>query len=114
MWRRKEMKINRNISRGAITWLHPVARQSIAVALSCLLLPFTQMELLAQEPPPGAYVPLGAVQLNQMVAPIALYPDSLVAQVLTASTYPQQVTEANNYVSQSRGMPPQQLAESVN
>nr|EPB94218.1 hypothetical protein L321_20402 [Pseudomonas plecoglossicida NB2011] len=33
-------------------------------------------------------------QLDQMMAPIALYPDSLLAQVLMASTYPGEVTEA--------------------
>jgi hypothetical protein len=38
--------------------------------------------------------PLNAQQLEQLVAPIALYPDPLVAQVLTASTYPAQVAEA--------------------
>jgi Protein of unknown function (DUF3300) len=35
--------------------------------------------------------PLGAEQLEQLVAPIALYPDVLVAQILAASTYPEQV-----------------------
>jgi hypothetical protein len=33
-------------------------------------------------------------QLDQMLAPIALYPDPLLAQVLMASTYPGEVTEA--------------------
>ncbi len=38
--------------------------------------------------------PLSTEQLDQLVAPIALYPDSLVAQVLMASTYPLEVVEA--------------------
>jgi hypothetical protein len=33
-------------------------------------------------------------ELNQIVAPIALYPDDLVAQILMASTYPLEVVEA--------------------
>ena len=37
---------------------------------------------------------LSAAQLEQLVAPIALYPDSLLAQVLMASTYPLEVVEA--------------------
>jgi len=37
-------------------------------------------------------------QLQQLVAPIALYPDSLVAQVLAASTFPEQVVEADRWV----------------
>jgi hypothetical protein len=38
--------------------------------------------------------PFGNEQLDQMLAPIALYPDSLLSQVLMASTYPAQVAEA--------------------
>jgi hypothetical protein len=37
-------------------------------------------------------------QLKQLVAPIALYPDSLVAQILAASTFPEQVIEADRWV----------------
>jgi hypothetical protein len=37
---------------------------------------------------------LGPAQLEQLVAPIALYPDALVAQVVAASTYPDQIADA--------------------
>src|SRR5580693_8665336 len=37
-------------------------------------------------------------QLQQLVAPIALYPDSLVAQVLAASTFPAEIVEADRWV----------------
>ena len=37
-------------------------------------------------------------QLQQLVAPIALYPDSLVAQILAASTFPEQVVEDDRWV----------------
>ena len=37
-------------------------------------------------------------QLQQLVAPIALYPDSLVAQILAASTFPEQVVEADRWL----------------
>jgi hypothetical protein len=89
-----------------ISWL----RQWIAVALAVLLVPFTQSSLYAQ----GAYAPLDATQLDQLVAPIALYPDSLVAQVLTAATFTDQVNEANNWIHQNGGMPPAQLAAAIN
>src|SRR5580658_1510010 len=90
-------------------------RQCIAAALSLLLLPFAQFGLYAQEPPPpGAYTPLDAMQLDQLVAPIALYPDALVAQVLTASTFADQVSDADNWLHQNGGMPPDQLAAAVN
>src|SRR4029077_5072652 len=37
-------------------------------------------------------------QLQRLVAPIALYPDSLVAQILAASTFPEEVVEADRWV----------------
>src|SRR5262245_61723353 len=37
-------------------------------------------------------------EIEQMVAPIALYPDSLIAQILMASTYPLEVVEAARWV----------------
>ena len=37
-------------------------------------------------------------QLSQLLAPIALYPDSLLAQILMASTYPLEVVEADRFV----------------
>src|SRR5580704_10626462 len=54
----------------------------------------------SQQPAPSGapqapqYTPQTPDQLQQLVAPIALYPDSLVAQVLAASTFPAQVVEA--------------------
>jgi len=105
------------------------ASRWIATALSLLLVCLLQPGLYAQMPPeqmppeqmppeqmppPGGYAPLDVMQLNQLVAPIALYPDSLVAQILTASTYSQQVSEASNWMHQSGGMPPDQLANAVN
>ncbi|MFZ0887546.1 MAG: DUF3300 domain-containing protein [Candidatus Binataceae bacterium] len=56
---------------------------------------------------------LPADQLDQLVAPIALYPDSLVAQVLAGATYPSQVTEANNWLSSSPGLSGERLAAAV-
>lgn len=85
----------------------------MAVTLSLLLLAFAQTSIYAQAPPPGAYAPLDAVQLDQIVAPIALYPDALVAQVLTASTFADQVNDADNWLHQNGGMPPDQLAAAV-
>src|ERR1700761_4477427 len=52
----------------------------------------------AQGAPRPAYAQQSKEQLNQLVAPIALYPDSLVAQILAASTFPEQVVEADRFV----------------
>lgn len=40
-------------------------------------------------------------QLQQLVAPIALYPDALVAQILAASAYPTQIVEAERFLEQN-------------
>jgi hypothetical protein len=55
-----------------------------------------------QAPPQGGQAPPYAQQtpeqLQRLVAPIALYPDSLVAQILAASTFPDEVVEADRWV----------------
>jgi hypothetical protein len=57
-----------------------------------------------QGAPPPAYAQQSPVQLQQLVAPIALYPDALVAQILTASTFPEQVVEADRWVQTNSGL----------
>jgi len=52
-------------------------------------------------------------QLYQLVAPIALFPDNLLAQVLAASTFPDQVTAANNWINQNSNLKGQQLMQTV-
>ncbi len=54
--------------------------------------------------------PLSAAQLEQLVAPIALYPDALVAQILTASTYPAQVSAAAQWIQSMQAASPDQIA----
>src|SRR4051794_18354253 len=53
-------------------------------------------------------------QLQQLVAPIALYPDALVAQILAASTYPAQVVEADRWMQANSNLKGDQLAQEVN
>ncbi len=52
-------------------------------------------------------------QIAQMVAPIALYPDSLVAQILMASTYPLEVVEADRWVKQNPNLKGDALNEAL-
>ena len=54
--------------------------------------------------------PLGAEQLEQLVAPIALYPDVLLAQVLTASTYPDQVRYVDQWCRAHGNAPAEEIA----
>jgi hypothetical protein len=64
--------------------------------------------------PAPAPAPLSADQLNALVAPIALYPDALVAQVLAASTNPEQVAYADDWLAQNKNLTGQALAQAAN
>jgi len=53
--------------------------------------------------PPSTIAPvLGAEQLDQLLAPIALYPDALLAQILMAATYPLEIVKANRWFRDPR------------
>jgi hypothetical protein len=61
---------------------------------------------LNQQPEQG----FASQQLEQLVAPIALYPDALVAQILAASTYPAQVVAADHWLQSMGRVSPDQVA----
>ena len=72
-------------------------KQSLAVWMSALLL-WATLPVDAEGfsgPEPGragqeVYAPVPEKDMDALVAPIALYPDALVAQILGAATYPDQ------------------------
>jgi hypothetical protein len=73
---------------------------------------------LAQQsaPPPQqqpAAQPLSAQQLDQLVAPIALYPDNLLGQILTASTYPLETVMAARWSSANPNVKGPQLEDAM-
>jgi hypothetical protein len=57
--------------------------------------------------------PLSATDIENIVSPIALYPDQLIAQILGAATYPDQVTAASNWVNSNGGLKDQALMTAV-
>src|SRR4051794_419589 len=59
------------------------------------------------------YAPLSDSSLDALVAPIALYPDALVAQVLGAATFPDQVIDANNFLKSKPGLNGTSLQKAV-
>src|SRR5580658_7520536 len=77
------------------------AKQLFSTTLSVLLLigttPFEAGAQTGQPGYSGQGVPLTADELQQLAAPIALYPDALVAQVLAAATFPDQVAAAEGW-----------------
>jgi len=62
---------------------------------------------------PTEAAPQSASELQALVAPIALYPDSLVAQILTASTFPDQVAIADYWVKQNKNLSGNSLMQAV-
>jgi len=52
-------------------------------------------------------------ELDQMLAPIALYPDSLLTQVLMASTYPLEIVQADRWAKQNKDMKGDALAKAL-
>ena len=73
----------------------PVIRKTLPVVFTLGLLAWVPA-LQAQDVPPDALFSLD--QLDNLVAPIALYPDPLLAQVLLAATFPDQIDEAARFV----------------
>ncbi len=99
-----------------------LGKQIWAGLLSCGLLFATLPENVSayQDAPPAAegaqapaYQQHTPEQLQQMVAPIALYPDSLVAQILAASTFPEQVVEADRFAQTHPDLKGDALAQAV-
>src|SRR6202451_4830777 len=48
-------------------------------------------------------------ELDQLLAPVALYPDALLAQITTASTNPQEILDVDNWLAQNRNLTESQL-----
>ena len=82
-------------------------------ALLSFLLVFVSLPSQAQDQQPPAAAPLPAADLEQLVAPIALYPDALVAQILGAATFPDQVTAASDWLQQQQGLTGKALDQAV-
>src|ERR1700748_3263435 len=72
-----------------------------------------QNQATAPAVPQATYAVPTADQLYQLVAPVALFPDNLVAQVLAGSTYPDQITAAWQCLQQNTALKGQQLMEAV-
>src|SRR5277367_3879610 len=92
-------------------------KQLLSVTLSLVVI-FGAVPLDAQETGSSGYsgqgVPLTAAELQALVAPIALYPDALVAQVLSASSFPDQVAYAENWIQMNPELTGQTLMVAVN
>ena len=69
----------------------------------------------AQTPPApkNQTVKIPPEQLDSLVAPIALYPDPMLAQVLAASTYPLEIIQLQQWLTKKPGLKDKALADAV-
>jgi len=101
--------------------MHPVLRGPTALLLTAIFSmsslttgcksaqnasPAASQDTNQAAPPPQEAAPTQATALSidDLVAPIALYPDQLLAQVLTASTTPQEVLDGGNWILQNQNL----------
>ena len=77
-----------------------------AVVCAALLFVAEDGRLPAQQPPqtPPPSEALASNQLDDLVAPIALYPDPLLSQILVASTYPLELVQAFQWLGRNPGL----------
>jgi hypothetical protein len=93
--------------------MHPVLRNSTALLLTAILSSMSlttgcrsskkASETTAQSEPAETQAAV-ILSLDDLVAPIALYPDQLLVQVLTASTNPQEVLDGGNWIIQNQNL----------
>src|SRR5262245_45447937 len=97
---------------------------AVLAAILAALLAAPEAILMAQEPPttstqaaaagaPAESAKLSADELDSLVAPIALYPDSLLAQVLVASTYPIDVIAAQQWLAKNSNLKGEELEKAA-
>jgi hypothetical protein len=85
-------------------------KQIQAIVLS---LAVTTSVFALQAPAGGQSAGMSPDELQQLVAPIALYPDPLVAQVLAGATYPTEVVNAHKWLQQNSSLKGEQLGAEV-
>jgi uncharacterized protein DUF3300 len=96
------------------------SRVLLALLCAALLAP-GEGALLAQETPAAQAAPdaeeqavkLPPEQLESLVAPIALYPDELLAQTLVASTYPLEIVQLQQFLEKHKDLKDKALADAV-
>ena len=93
-------------------------KQLLSITLSVLLAVTTiPFEAGAQQQSANGYsgqgAPLTSAELEQLTAPIALYPDALVAQILGAATFPDQVAYVYNWLQQNQNLTGSNLMQAV-
>ena len=98
------------------SFLARIARSVIAVLCAVLILPGDVVVWAAQQQAPAAASDsptLSNEQLDSLVAPIALYPDPLLAQTLVAATYPLEIVQLQQFLAQNNSLKDKALTDAV-
>jgi Protein of unknown function (DUF3300) len=94
-------------------------RSLVAILCTFVLLPgdtLAKQSSLSQAPvssPQNQTPKISPEQLDSLVAPIALYPDPLLAQTLTASTYPLEIIQLQQWLEKNKNLKDKALADAV-
>jgi hypothetical protein len=88
--------------------------QSIVLAMMVVLAPISANAQTSTAPAAASETQLlKPAELDQLVAPIALYPDSLLAEVLMASAYPLDIVQAERWLEANKNLTGDQLKAAV-
>ena len=96
-----------------------IFRSVLAILCAVTLIPgdtlaYTPQKSSAPKPaPPGQAARIPPEQLDSLVAPIALYPDPLLAQSLAASTYPLEIILLQQWLEENKTLKEKELADAV-
>ncbi len=95
-----------------------VLRNTVALLCALLLVPgnsvsWTQPQQPQGEAAAGENVRMPTDQLDSLVAPIALYPDPLLAQVLVATTYPLELVQLQQWLEKNKNLKDKALTDAV-
>ena len=92
-------------------------RSQVAILCTIILAPGDTLTYASQSAAParpnGQTLKLSPEQLDSLVAPIALYPDPLLAQALAASTYPLEIVLLQRWLETNKNLKDKQLADAV-
>src|SRR4051812_24387850 len=89
------------------------AQKFVAIICCLLLIPGEALFAMTQDAAQEQSAKLPAEQLDSLVAPIALYPDPLLSQVLVASTYPLELIQLQQWLAQNKKLKDKALTDAV-
>ncbi len=110
-------------AQSRLRMLAQIVRSVTAIVCAVIILPCnlalcamqqkSQANVASQASPGGQDAKLSNDQLDSLVAPIALYPDPLLAQTLVACTYPLEIVQLQQWLEQNKKLKDKALTDAV-